>query len=222
MQSGFYPLLKRNFQLLVHNPGGVLQPLLFFVVVVSLFPLAISPDPTFLQSIAPGVIWVAALLATLLGLDNILKADFDDGTLELLAIHSNSLPLLSLAMVLAHWLTTGLPLILVSVVLALMLNLPTHTLPALLISLLLGTPILSLIGAIGAALTVGIRRSGILLTIIVIPLYIPVLIFGTGAVNAALLNSPWTAHIYFLAAMLVLSITLAPFAISAAIKASLN
>ena len=140
MKFSFYAILNRNIRLLIRNPGNLFQPLLFFVVVVSLFPMAISPDPIFLRSIAPGVIWVAALLSTLLALDHILKSDYDDGTLELLVIGPTSLPVLSLAMVLAHWLITGVPLIVVSVVLAAMLNLPTQALPALLLSLLIGTP----------------------------------------------------------------------------------
>ena len=222
MTNPYAALVIRNIRLLSRNPGSLLQPLLFFVVVSSLFPMAISPDPQFLQSISPGVIWVAALLSTLLALDTFLKSDFDDGTLELIAMSPASLPLISLSMVAAHWILTGVPLIIVSALLAMMLNLPAHALPALLTSLLIGTPTLSLIGCIGAALTVGLRRSGVLLTLIVVPLYIPVLIFGTSAVDAAVLNLPWIAHIYLLGALLILSVTLAPFAISAAIRASLN
>jgi heme exporter protein B len=222
MNKPYTALMVRNIRLLSRNPGNLLQPLLFFVVVASLFPMAVSPDPQFLQGIAPGVIWVAALLSTLLALDSFLKSDFDDGTLELISMSRASLPLMSLSMVGAHWILTGLPLIMVSALLALMLNLPIHALPALLISLLVGTPTLSLLGCIGAALTVGLRRSGILLTLIVVPFYIPVLIFGTSAVNASVLNLPWIAHIYLLGSILILSLTLAPFAISSAIRVSLN
>jgi len=218
----FVTILNSDLRTAWRNPAGCLQPLLFFVITISLFPLAISPDPDYLRQIAPGVIWVCALLSMLLALDNLFKADFDNGCLDLIAIGQHPLYVLVLAKVFAHWLVSGAPLILAAMMFGAMLNIPVSSYPVLFLSLLVGTPALSLIGSIGGALTVSLKRSGILLTLIIMPLYIPVVIFGTGAINAAILNLDWVAHIYLLGAMLVLSLCLAPFAAAAALKISLN
>jgi heme exporter protein B len=218
----FLTILHSDLKAAMRSPAGILQPLLFFVITVSLFPLAISPDPEFLRQVAPGVIWICALLSTLLALDSLFKSDFDNGSLDLIAISPHPLYMMVLAKVVAHWLTTGAPLIVAAVLFGVMLNVPESVYPVLILSLLVGTPALSLIGSIGGALTVSLKRSGILLTLIIMPLYVPVVIFGAGAVNAAILNLDWVAHIYLLGAMLVLSLTLAPFAAAAALRISLN
>jgi heme exporter protein B len=220
--SAFYLLLKRDLTLAYRHRSELANPLLFFIIVISLFPLGISPESKHLQTIAPGVIWVAALLAAMLSLDNLFRADFEDGTLEQTALSAHSLPLLVLAKVLAHWLVTGLPLIILAPLLGILLFLPQHATPTLIATLTLGTPVLSLIGAIGVALTVGLRRGGVLLSLLVLPLYIPVLIFAAGAVNKAATGFDVAGELYLLAALLCLSLTLAPFATAAALRISLS
>ncbi len=220
--TNFSNIIRRNLRLYFRNPGQVFQPVIFFIIVVSLFPMAISPDPNLLASIAAGVIWVCALLSTLLAMENIFKPDYENGYLELVFLHSSSTSAASFAMVLSHWLVTGLPLILVSILLGLMLNLDSGAFPALIFSLLIGTPALSLMGSIGAALTVGLSRSGFLITLIIIPLYIPVLIFGVSAVNATTMGQSPATALYLLGAFTVLAATLSPFAIAAAIKLNLD
>ncbi len=222
-------LLATLWQVTIHDLeisfrriSDLFHPLLFFIITISLFPLALDPDPQFLQKLAPSVIWVAALLATLLALDGIFRNEFDDGTLELLVLSPHPLAILSMGKVFAHWIVTGLPLIMISGVLGLMLDLPDSAYPAMLVGLLLGTPAMSMIGAIGAALTVGVRNSGVLITLIILPLYIPILIFGTSAIQAAVLQQDWTGQILLLAGILVLCITLAPIAIATGLKISLN
>ncbi len=218
----FYTLLKRDLTLAYRHRAELANPLLFFVIVISLFPLGISPEAKILTIIAPGIIWVAALLAAMLSLDSLFRSDFEDGTLEQLALTSHSLPLLVLAKVLAHWLLTGLPLLLLAPLLGVLLFLPQSAMLTLLITLALGTPILSLIGAIGVALTVGLRRGGVLLSLLVLPLYIPVLIFAANAVNVAADGLPVTGQLYFLGALLSLSLTLSPLATAAALRISLS
>jgi len=218
----FYTLLKRDLTLAYRHRAELANPLLFFVIVISLFPLGISPEAKILTTIAPGIIWVAALLAAMLSLDSLFRSDFEDGTLEQLALTSHSLPLLVLAKVLAHWLLTGLPLLLLAPLLGVLLFLPQSAMLTLLITLALGTPILSLIGAIGVALTVGLRRGGVLLSLLVLPLYIPVLIFAANAVNVAADGLPVTGQLYFLGALLSLSLTLSPLATAAALRISLS
>lgn len=218
----FYTLLKRDLTLAYRHRAELANPLLFFVIVISLFPLGISPETKLLQVIAPGVIWVAALLAAMLSLDNLFRSDFEDGSLEQLALTAHSLPLLVLAKVLAHWLVTGLPLLLLAPFLGILLFLPQSAMVTLILTLALGTPILSLIGAIGVALTVGLRRGGVLLSLLVLPLYIPVLIFAANAVNVAADGLPVTGQLYFLGALLSLSLTLSPFATAAALRISLS
>ena len=184
--SYFFLLIGRDVRLASRQGGASTMVVVFFVLTVTLFPLGVGPESTVLARIAAGVIWVAALLASMLSLDRLFQADFEDGSLDLLALSSLPLEIAVLAKTAAHWLTTGLPLIVVSPVLALLLNMDLAGWLTLIAAMLLGTPALSLIGGIGAALTVGIRRGGVLLSLLVLPLYIPVLIFGVGAVEAAI------------------------------------
>jgi heme exporter protein B len=220
--KAFLALLKRDLILANRNRGELANPILFFILVISLFPLAVSPEPETLQTMAAGVIWVAALLATLLSIERIFRSDFDDGTLEQMILSPQPMPVLMLAKVTAHWLVTGLPLILATPLLAMLMNLNTGVLWVLMLTLLMGTPVLSLIGAIGVALTVGLRKGGMLLTLLVLPLYTPVLIFGTNTVQAAGMGLEVTGQIYLLAAILILALTLAPLAIAAALRASIS
>ncbi len=220
--SAFRALCTRDLQLAVRHRGDLANPLLFFVVVCALFPLGVSPEPGQLALLSGGVIWIAALLATLLSLDSLFRSDFDDGALEQLLLAPQPLFLLVLAKVLVHWLSTGLLLTLLTPLLAVMLNLPEPAYPALLAGLFLGTPLLSLIGAIGAALTVGLRRSGVLLSLLILPLYIPVLILGTSAVSAAAAGLPYSGQLLWLGMLLVSGGTLAPFAIAAGLRISLS
>jgi heme exporter protein B len=215
-------VVRRDLTIAWRRAHDVLLPLVFFAIVTSLFPLGVGPEPTRLAELAPGVLWVAALLATMLSLSRLFASDYADGTLELLALAPHPLSLLALSKVAAHWLLTGLPLVLIAPLLALSLNLPDRALPTLLYALLLGTPVLSLIGAIGAALTLGLRGGGVLMSALVLPLYTPVLIFGAGAVTQAATGQSPEAHLSVLAAFLVLSVTLAPWAAAAALKVSLD
>ena len=198
------------------------NPMLFFVMVIVLFPLGVGADPELLEQMSSGVVWVAALLAALLMLDSIFRSDFEDGTLEQILIGAHPVPMLVLAKVIAHWLVTGLPLLLVAPVLATFLGMNPDAIGVLMLSLLLGTPVLSLIGSIGVALTVGLRRGGVILSLLVLPLYVPVLIFGAAAVDAAASGMPVTGQIYIMAAFLVLAVTLAPLAAAAALRISLS
>ncbi|WP_043528288.1 heme exporter protein CcmB [Litchfieldella xinjiangensis] len=214
--------LRRDLILMLRRRSEIMNPLVFFALVITLFPLGISPEPALLTTIAPGLLWVAALLATLLSLDSLFRADYDDGSLEQLLLAPQPLPALVLAKVAVHWLMTGLPLALMSPLLGLMLGLPGGSYLILAISLALGSASLSLIGAIGAALTVGLSRGGVLLSLLVLPLYIPVLIFGAGAVQAAILGDGAAAHLAILGALLSLALMLAPWGIAAALRISIN
>ncbi|WP_129140796.1 heme exporter protein CcmB [Modicisalibacter coralii] len=214
--------VRRELTLSLRRRGEIINPLVFFALVITLFPLGISPDPERLAAIAPGLLWVAALLATQLSLDALFRGDHDDGSLEQLLLAPQPLPALVLAKVAVHWLLTGAPLALMAPLLGLFLSLPAGSYGVLAISLALGSASLSLIGAIGAALTVGLARGGVLLSLLVLPLYIPVLIFGAGAVQVAILGgdvAPWLA---LLGALLALALMLAPWAIAAALRISLN
>ncbi|MYB33697.1 MAG: heme exporter protein CcmB [Gammaproteobacteria bacterium] len=215
-------IIKRDLKCVSHNLSGAIQPIGFFIIITSLFPLAVTPDPEALQSIAPGIIWISALLATLLALDTLFKEDFIDGTMDQMFIAADSLYVIAFARIISHWLFSGLPLIVMCLVIAMMLHIPAYTFDALIVSLLLGTPTLSMVGSIGAALTVGLRYSGVLLTLITLPLYIPVLIFGASCISADLAGFPWTGQAYLMGAMLVLSITLAPFATAAALRINMS
>ena len=220
--DAFRGLLRRDLLLAFRHRSQIANPVLFFVIVVSLFPLGVSPQSHTLQLIAPGVIWVSALLATLLSLDSLFRSDFDDGSLELLIVSPHPTTVLVLAKIVAHWITTGLPLIVVAPVLGVLLSLPTSALPTLIATLVLGTPVLSLVGAIGVALTVGLRRGGALLSLLVLPLYIPVLIFAAHAVDAAASGLPVTGQLYFLASLFVLALSLCPLAAAACLRISVN
>ncbi len=216
----FVGVLQRDLQIGVRKRSELLHPILFFILVVSLFPLGIGPEPKLLSEIAPGVIWVAALLATLLSMERLFRADYEDGALEHLLLSPQPLALLALAKVLAHWLVTGLPLLVVSPLLGVLLHLPAEAIRILPLTLLLGTPVLSLLGAVGVALTVGLRRGGVLLTLLVLPLYVPVLIFGTAAVAAAAAGLPASGQLALLGAMLALALTLSPIATAAGLRIS--
>lgn len=220
--SFFFAAIKRDLLLAFRHRNDIVNPLAFFLMVAVLFPLGVSPEAKFLAQVAPGVIWVAALLASLLSVDGIFRTDFEDGSLEQMLISPQPLVLLVLAKVFSHWLVSGFCLAVMSPLLAMMLFLPAQGLLALVMSLLIGTPTLSLIGAIGAGLTVGLRKGGILISLLVLPLYIPVLIFGAGAVQAGAMGMPISGYLALLAALLVLAIMLAPFAIVAALKISIR
>jgi len=224
MTSGraFLDLLRRDLLLAMRRRSELANPMLFFVMVIVLFPLGVGAEPKLLEQMSSGVVWVAALLAALLTLDSIFRSDFEDGTLEQILIGAHPVPMLVLAKVIAHWLVTGLPLLLVAPVLATFLGMNPEAIGVLMLSLLLGTPVLSLIGSIGVALTVGLRRGGVILSLLVLPLYVPVLIFGAAAVDAAASGMPVTGQMYILAAFLVLAVTLAPLAAAAALRISLS
>ena len=218
----FTLLLKRDLTLAIRHRAEMINPLLFFVLVTSLFPLGIGADPKLLQAVGPGVIWVAALLAALLSLEGIFRSDFEDGTLEQFLLSSHPVSVLVIAKVLAHWLITGLPLLVISPLLGVLLGLPGDAIMILLITLALGTPVLSLIGAVGVALTVGLRKGGMILSLLVLPLYVPLLIFAANAVDTAAAGLPVTAHLSLISALLVLSLSLSPLATAAALRISLS
>ncbi|PIE42650.1 MAG: heme exporter protein CcmB [Gammaproteobacteria bacterium] len=214
--------MKRDLVLAFRQRGDMINPLFFFLMVVSLFPLGVGPEPGQLQKMAPGIIWIAALLSTLLAVDSLFRQDFDDGALELLLLSPHPLFSLVGAKVLAHWLVTAIPLILASPFLGLMLFLEGEQLLVVMLTLILGTPVLSMISAIGAALTVGLRKGGVLIAIIALPLYVPVLIFGTSAIEAASIGMPFIGQVAYLGALLALAITFAPFAIAAGLRVSVS
>ena len=214
--------LQRELLVVWRSPGDIINPVMFFLIAVSLFPLGGDADPAYLSGIAPGVVWVTALLAVMLSMESLFRRDFDDGTLEQLLLSPQPLYFHLLAKVLGHWLMTGLPLVLISPVLAMMLSMPADGYVPLLLGLLLGTPTLNLIGGIGMALTVGLARSGLLLAVLVLPLSIPVLVFGAGMVQAAMNGLAYGGLLALLGALLVLAMSLAPLAIGAALRISVN
>ena len=215
-------LLRRQLVLAVRRPIEIGNPLLFFAMVVALFPLGLGPAPDQLAGFAPGILWIIALLSNLLTSDAVFRSDFEDGSLEQLLLAPQPLFISVLAYIGAHWLITGLLLALVSPVFALMLNLPGSATGALVLSLLLGTGVLSLVGCIGAALTVGLKRGGMLISLLILPLYMPVLIFGSAAVKAAVSGVPAGPYLAILGAMLCLAIALAPLAIAAGLRISVD
>lgn len=221
-RSAFMLILKRDLTIAFRHRDDIINPLLFFIIVVTLFPLGIGPESATLSRIAPGIIWVAALLSTLLSLDRLFKSDHMDGSLEQMLLSPYPVFVLVLAKIIAHWLLTGLPLILIAPILAVLLHLNENSYNALMLTLLLGTPILSLIGAIGVALTVGIKKGGVLLSLLVLPLYIPVLIFATSAIDTAAMNLPYTGQLAIIGALFFGTLTLAPFAVASALKVSTN
>ncbi len=216
--SGFGALLRRDLRLALRQGSDTATVLAFFVIAVSLFPFGVGAERETLAAIAAGILWVAALLAALLSLDRLFQADYEDGTLDYLLSSPAAPTLMVMAKALAHWLTTGLPLVILSPLLALLLNLPTPAYPALIAGLALGTPILTLIGAIGAALVLGARRGGVLLSLLILPLYIPVLIFGVGAVEAAATGQGFRVHLLLLGAFLLGAMALAPFVAAVALR----
>lgn len=220
--SGFAALLTRDLRLAFRQGGDVANVVAFFALAVILFPFGVGPDPDLLARIAAGVLWVTALLAALLSLERLFDADFQDGSLEALSLMPVPLEIQVLAKCAAHWLTTGLPLTIIAPLLALVLHFDAAGYPALIAALLLGTPVLSLIGAIGAALTLGARRAGVLLSLLVLPLYIPVLIFGVAASEAAALGLESRPHLLLLAALFAASLALAPWAAAAALRQALE
>ncbi len=220
MAATFFATLKRDLLLAFRRRSDFMNPLAFFLIVCSLFPLGVGPDPKQLAVLAPGILWVVALLACLLSSDTLFRSDFDDGSLELMLISPVSLYIQVMAKTVAHWLLTGFPLTLLSPVLGLLLQLPFTGMGALMIAMAMGTATLSFIGAIGAGLTVGLRKGGLLLSLIILPLYIPVLIFGVSAVKAAVAGFDYAGQLAILGAFLALAITLAPLAIAASVKIS--
>ncbi|MDG2953738.1 heme exporter protein CcmB [Bisgaard Taxon 10/6] len=218
----FTEIIKRELRIAMRKRAEILNPLWFFLIVITLFPLVVGPDPNLLAKIAGGVAWVAALLSALLSFERLFRDDFIDGSLEQLMLTSQPLALMALAKVAAHWMLTGFPLILLSPVAALLLSLDAHIWWALALTLFIGTPALSCIGAIGVALTVGLRKGGVLLSLLVVPLFIPVLIFSASVLDAATLNLPYRGQLAILAAITVASLTLAPFAVAAALRVSLD
>jgi heme exporter protein B len=215
-------LLRRELTLAMRRRGDVLTVLFFFVIVASLFPLGVGPDPRLLSLMGGGVVWVAALLAAMLSLGRMFASDYADGTLEQLVLTPTPPVVWITGKIVAHWLVSGVPLILVAPVLGVQFGLSNQALGVLVLSLLLGTPVLSLIGAIGAALTLGLRGGGVLVSLLVLPLYIPVLIFGAGAVDGAMSGLGSEAHLSLLGSILILSFMLTPWAVSAALRISIE
>ncbi|MEJ2531871.1 MAG: heme exporter protein CcmB [Halioglobus sp.] len=217
-----YRLLRRQLVLAVRRPVEIGNPLLFFAMVVALFPLGLGPAPDRLADFAPGILWIIALLSNLLTSDAVFRSDFEDGSLEQLLLSPQPLFMSVLAYITAHWLITGLLLALVSPLFAVMLNLPAQGTGTLLASLLLGTAVLSLVGCIGAALTVGLKRGGMLISLLILPFYMPVLIFGSAAVQAAVRGAPAGPYLAIIGALLCLAIALAPLAIAAGLRISVD
>lgn len=215
-------LLRRQLVLAFRRPVEIGNPLLFFAMVVALFPLGLGPAPDRLAEFAPGILWIIALLSNLLTSDAVFRSDFEDGSLEQLLLSPQPLYLSVLAYIAAHWLITGVLLAAVSPVFALMLNLPAQAIGTLVASLLLGTAVLSLVGCIGAALTVGLKRGGMLISLLILPFYMPVLIFGSAAVQAAVNGVPALPYLAILGAMLSLAVALAPLAIAAGLRISVD
>lgn len=222
LSRAFFAVIRRDLVLALRRRSEIANPLLFFILVITLFPLGIGAQPHLLQAIAPGIIWVSALLAAMLSLDSLFRSDFDDGSLEQMLLSPHPTSVLVLAKIVAHWLVTGLPLLIVAPLLAVFLGLPNYSLGILLLTLLLGTPVLSLIGAIGVALTVGLRRGGMILSLLVLPLYVPVLIFAGNAVQMASGGLPVDAQINILISILLMALVLAPLPVAAALKMSIS
>ena len=215
-------MLRRDILLAMRRKSDVLNSLIFFLIVVTLFPLGVGPETETLREIAPGVIWVAALLASMLSLGRLFADDHQDGTLEQMLVLPHPLTVMVMSKILAHWLLSGVPLVLFSPLLGLQLGLDADAIGLLMLTLLLGTPVLSLIGSVGAALTVGVRGGGVLISLLILPLYIPVLIFGAGAVESYSVGTGFDAHLLILGALLTLAVTLAPWATAAALRISLE
>ncbi|MDH3230516.1 MAG: heme exporter protein CcmB [Alphaproteobacteria bacterium] len=215
-------LVARDLRLALRQGSDAAMVIAFFVITVTLFPLGVGPEPNVLARIAAGVVWVTALLATMLSLDRLFQSDYEDGSTDLLILSPIPLELVVLAKVLAHWMLTGLPLILTAPILAALMNMPSGGYPVLILSMFLATPTLSLIGSVGAALALGARRGGVLISLLVLPLYIPVLIFAVGAVDASITGLTPRPHLLLLGAVLAAALPLAPWAAAAALRHSLR
>ncbi|MGO9446641.1 MAG: heme exporter protein CcmB [Thiobacillaceae bacterium] len=211
-------VLKRDFLVVMRRRGDLAATLFFFVMVASLFPMGVGPEPQMLRVIAPGIVWVAALLASTLSLNRLFASDYADGTLEQVLLSPEPLSMLVMGKMLAHWLISGLPLVLISPLIALQFDQPAASYGPMLLALLLGTPLLSLIGGIGAALTLGIRGSGVLTTLLVLPLYVPVLIFGSSAISSGASGMDISGQLSILAGLLLLGLATTPWAISTALR----
>lgn len=222
LTAAFLAVIRRDLILAFRRRAEVANPVFFFILVVTLFPLGVGAKPQLLQAMAPGVIWVSALLAVMLSLDGLFRSDFDDGSLEQMLLSAHPLTVLVFAKIIAHWLVTGLPLLIVAPLLAVFLGLPDQALGTLLLTLVLATPVLSLIGSIGVSLTVGLRRGGMILSLLVLPLYVPVLIFASNAVDMAGSGLPVDAQINILIAIFLMSVVLAPLPAAAALKMSIS
>ncbi|MDD5229232.1 MAG: heme exporter protein CcmB [Methylococcales bacterium] len=220
--QAFGAVIQRDLLLAYRHRAELINPLAFFVMVITLFPLALGAEIALLKRIAPAIIWVAALLASLMSIDNLFRADYDDGSLELMIMTPHSLSILVLAKVTAHWLLSSVPLLFIAPLMGLMLHMDSDVIGVLLLTLLLGMPVLSLIGGIAVALTLGLRKGGALLAILVLPLYVPILIFASGAVDAVMSGFPITGHLSMMCAILFLAITLTPLPTAAALKMSLS
>lgn len=214
--------IRRDLTTLTRSAAELVNPLIFFLIVVSLFPLGISPSAEVLRSLAPGVIWIAALLAMMLSMDMLFRTDLEDGSLEQMVLTEEPVGMIVVGKIVAHWIVTGLPLAVISPVLALMLYLPPEGVTAVLVSLLLGTPTLSLLGAVGASLTVGLRRGGVLLAILILPLAVPVLILATAMIKAGALGQDTTGHMLWLGALLAVTMGITPLATAAGIRISVS
>ena len=215
-------VIRRDLLLAFRRRSDVLTTLFFFVIVATLFPLGVGPEPALLRTMAPGILWVAALLASMLALGRLFALDYADGTLEQLLLSVEPLTVIVIGKIIAHWLVSGLPLVLLAPLLAVQFDLPRESVAVLFFSLLIGTPVLSLIGSIGAALTLGVRGGGVLVSLLVLPLYIPVLIFGAGAVGAEASGLGGSAHLQLLGGVLAGAAALAPWATAAALRISLE
>lgn len=217
-----FHIIQRELTIAFRRPAEILNPLWFFLIVITLFPLLMGPNPELLGKIASGIAWVAALLSALLSFERLFRDDYLDGSLEQLMLLPLGLPQVALAKVIAHWLLTGLPLILLSPIAAILLSLDTHVWWALVLTLLLGMPILSCLGAIGVALTVGLRKGGTLLSLLILPLFLPVLIFAAAVLEAATLNIGYSGQLAIIGAILAITLTFSPFAIAGALRISLQ
>ena len=222
LSGGLRAYLSRELLLTYRRRGDLVKPLIFFLMVSTLVPLAVAPDPEKLGALAPGVIWIMALLATLLSIESLFGDDFQDGSLEQMLISPNLLVMPILGKVIAHWLVVGLPLTLISPMIAIWFSLPTMAVIPMMLSLALGTAVLSLVGAVGTAITLPLRKGGVLLPILVMPLYMPVLIFGSATIQAAVDGLAWSGSLAVLAALLAIAVALCPMAIGAALRLSHN
>lgn len=222
MLSAFGVILKRDLLLALRRRSEIFTVLFFFIVVISLFPLGVGTEDEILKKLAPGAVWIAALLASTLALDRLFSADYEDGTLEQIILAPSSLSVLVFAKILAHWLLTGLPLVLISPLVGIFYHLPMHSVFVMMLVLLIGTPVLSLLGAIAAALTLGLRGGGVLVSLLVLPLYIPVLVYGAGAISTSMLEVSIEPYVLLLLALNLLSIVFAPWVTAAALKISIE